>query len=186
MQPGVSSGSAASATVGLASPLPGSCTGGVTIVRAVSRPGTVISLMPTRLPTFDFGFHATFVTRTFSQAVDPGATANVCGAAVGATFRRTVPCWVLISTSEGGGPTAGFCRNDTVIALTGMAKANRAFSHWSSGPSHPADSHAVRLSPSNAEYGNRPGERPSAGAVMSDADDDAVIAAMPLYLATDV
>jgi hypothetical protein len=102
-----------SATVGVPEPAvmvsPGA---GATIARPGSSPGIVMSLMPTRAPSFDFGRYASLVIRIRTKSVRPGTVSSACGVPTGRTIWRRRPAEVSIETSLTGGPSRPLTTNE--------------------------------------------------------------------------
>src|SRR5580704_6765262 len=141
----------------LGSPLPpGTVTGGATITRLASRPGTWISEMPTWVPSTGCGRNASRVTVIRSQPDAPAGTRSDWVWPLGRTRSDIRPAAVLTSTPVTGGPMAALSANVTRITRARDGCWKPIWIHCPTGPVQLPDSHIVRRFPSMAEYGIAP------------------------------
>ena len=100
------------------------------------------------------------------------------------TGSLTWPAAVVTVTWVTGGPMAVLSAKATLMTcgLTGASKS--VWIHWPTGPFQLPDSHMVRRSASTAANGRPPLAHWVENALMSDADEEAVTSAMPVYRAT--
>src|SRR5580698_8564723 len=119
-----------------------------------------------------------------SQVVWPAGTRSGCAASVRLTGSVTCPAAVETRTWVTAGPITESLSKATRIVPGLAGESKLTWIHWPCGPVQLPDSHMVRGLLSTAANGSRPLAHSPGLAVMSEADDEAVTSATPMYFAT--